>query len=57
MKDPAPKTRFPVKLHRRVAIVVCEDAALAEELLARKKSARSRRPAVRDCLARPSRAD
>jgi hypothetical protein len=39
MKEPAPKIRFPVKLHRRVALVLCEDAALAEELLARKKLA------------------
>jgi hypothetical protein len=39
MKDHPPKTRFPVKLHRRVALVLCEDAALAEELLARKKLA------------------
>jgi hypothetical protein len=37
MKDQTPKIRLPVKLHRRVALVVCEDAALAEELLARKK--------------------
>jgi hypothetical protein len=37
MNEPTPKIRLPVKLHRRVALVVCEDAALAEELLARKK--------------------
>lgn len=36
-KEPTGRTRFPVKLHRRVALVLCEDAALAEELLARKK--------------------
>jgi hypothetical protein len=35
----APKMRFAVKLHRRVALVLTEDAALAEELLARKKLA------------------
>jgi uncharacterized protein YaiI (UPF0178 family) len=39
MNDAAPKIRFVVKLHRRVALVLCEDAALAEELLARKKLA------------------
>jgi hypothetical protein len=39
MKEPVPKARFAVKLHRRVALVLCEDAALAEELLARKKLA------------------
>lgn len=37
--DNGSKIRFPVKLHRRVALVLCEDAALAEELLARKKLA------------------
>ncbi len=31
--------RIPVKLHRRVCLVVTEDAVLAEELLARKKLA------------------
>jgi hypothetical protein len=30
-------TRIPVKLHRRVCLVLTEDAVLAEELLARKK--------------------
>jgi hypothetical protein len=29
--------RIPVKLHRRVCLIVTEDAVLAEELLARKK--------------------
>ena len=33
------KARIPVKLHRRVCLVVTEDAVLAEELLARKKLA------------------
>lgn len=33
----APATRLPVKLHRRVCLVMTEDALLAEELLARKK--------------------
>ncbi len=34
-----PRLRFPVKLHRRVVMIVTEDAVLAEELLARKKLA------------------
>ena len=37
--DSTARTRLPVKLHRRVAVVLTEDAALAEELLARKKLA------------------
>jgi hypothetical protein len=32
-----PGTRLPAKLHRRVCLVLTEDAVLAEELLARKK--------------------
>ena len=31
--------RLPAKLHRRVCLVLTEDAVLAEELLARKKLA------------------
>ena len=31
--------RIPVKLHRRVCLVLTEDALLAEEILARKKLA------------------
>jgi len=38
-KEPTGRSRLPVKLHRRVALVLTEDAALAEELLARKKLA------------------
>lgn len=34
-----PTTRLPAKLHRRVCLVLTEDAVLAEELLARKKLA------------------
>lgn len=34
-----PSSRLPVKLHRRVSVVLVEDALLAEELLARKKLA------------------
>lgn len=32
-----PAARLPAKLHRRVCLVLTEDAVLAEELLARKK--------------------
>jgi hypothetical protein len=32
-----PPARLPAKLHRRVCLVLTEDAVLAEELLARKK--------------------
>ena len=35
----APGARLPAKLHRRVCLVLTEDAVLAEELLARKKLA------------------
>ena len=35
----APTARLPAKLHRRVSLVLTEDAVLAEELLARKKLA------------------
>ncbi|MCZ2344055.1 MAG: hypothetical protein LC104_20015 [Bacteroidales bacterium] len=34
-----PAIRLPAKLHRRVCLVLTEDAVLAEELLARKKLA------------------
>ena len=34
-----PQTRLAAKLHRRVCLVLTEDALLAEELLARKKLA------------------
>ena len=36
---PTGGSRIPVKLHRRVCLVLTEDAVLAEELLARKKLA------------------
>ena len=36
---PAAPARMAVKLHRRVCLVLTEDAVLAEELLARKKLA------------------
>jgi hypothetical protein len=35
----APAARIPVKLHRRVCLVLTEDAVLAEELLAGRKLA------------------
>jgi uncharacterized protein YaiI (UPF0178 family) len=55
----AGKTRIPVKLHRRVAIVLTEDAPLAEELLARKKLAQevAGRLSDRALLIRPGRID
>ena len=59
-KEPTtPKARFPVKLHRRVALVLCEDAALAEELLARKKLAQEvvGRLTPRVLLVRPGRVE
>jgi hypothetical protein len=39
MPSNAGRTRISVNLHRRVALVITEDAPLAEELLARKKLA------------------
>lgn len=58
MPPPPPAgTRTPVKLHRRVAIVLTEDAPLAEELLARKKLAQeiAGRLSDRALLIRPGR--
>ena len=54
-----PRLRLPVKLHRRVVLVVTEDAMLAEELLARKKLAQevAGRLSDRTLLIRPGRAD
>jgi len=37
--QPHSGTRLPVRLHRRVCLILTEDALLAEELLARKKLA------------------
>ncbi len=53
------QTRFPVKLHRRVVLVLTEDAMLAEELLARKKLAQeiAGRLSDRALLVRPGRVD
>ncbi len=54
-----PGTRLPVKLHRRVCLVLTEDAVLAEELLARKKLAQevAGRLTDRVLLIRPGRVD
>lgn len=51
--------RIPVKLHRRVCLVLTEDAVLAEELLARKKLAAEvvGRLTDRVLLVRPGRVD
>jgi hypothetical protein len=52
-------TRLPVKLHRRVCLVLTEDALLAEELLARKKLASEvlGRLSDRAILVRPGRVE
>ena len=47
---PAPGTRVPVKLHRRVCLIKTEDAVLAEELLARKKLAQDIAGRLSDCV-------
>ena len=49
--------RLPAKLHRRVCLVLTEDAMLAEELLARKKLAQevAGRLSDRVLLVRPGR--
>ena len=51
--------RIPVKLHRRVCLVLTEDAVLAEELLARKKLAQdvAGRLTDRVLLVRPGRVE
>lgn len=53
----SPAARLPVKLHRRVCVVLTEDAVLAEELLARKKLAQevAGRLADRALLVKPGR--
>ena len=54
-----PGTRLAAKLHRRVCLVLTEDAVLAEELLARKKLAQevAGRLSERALLVRPGRLD
>jgi len=51
--------RYAVKLHRRVVLVLTEDAMLAEELLARKKLAQeiAGRLSERALLVRPGRVE
>jgi hypothetical protein len=55
----SPAARLPVKLHRRVCLVLTEDAVLAEELLSRKKVAQevAGRLSERVLLVRPGRVD
>jgi hypothetical protein len=59
MADQAPAGRLPVKLHRRVCLVLTEDAVLAEELLARKKLAQDVAGRLTDkvLLVRPGRVE
>ena len=54
-----PTARLPAKLHRRVCLVLTEDAVLAEELLARKKLAAEVAGRLSDkvLLIRPGRLD
>ncbi len=56
---PNPGARIPVKLHRRVCLVLTEDAVLAEELLARRKMAQDvvGRLTERALLVRPGRVE
>jgi hypothetical protein len=55
----SPAARLPVKLHRRVCLVLTEDAVLAEELLSRKKLAQevAGRLSDRVLLVRPGRVE
>jgi hypothetical protein len=59
LSTPNPNTRLPVKLHRRVCLVLTDDAVLAEELLARKKLAQevAGRLTDRVLLIRPGRVE
>jgi hypothetical protein len=52
-------TRLAVRLHRRVCLILTEDAVLAEELLARKRLAQdiAGRLSDRALLVRPGRVD
>jgi hypothetical protein len=58
-KAKAEGTRIPVKLHRRVCLVLTEDAVLAEEILARKKLTQDLAGRLTDCalLVRPGRVE
>ncbi|VTS01359.1 hypothetical protein [Tuwongella immobilis] len=57
--DRQPNSRFAVKLHKRVCLVVTEDGILAEELLSRKKLAQdvAGRLSERVLLVRPGRVE
>lgn len=57
--NPNPAARLSAKLHRRVCLVLTEDAVLAQELLARKKLAAevAGRLSDRVLLIRPGRLD
>jgi hypothetical protein len=59
LKGKSEGTRISVKLHRRVCLVLTEDAVLAEEILARKKLAQDLAGRLTDCalLVRPGRVD
>jgi hypothetical protein len=59
LMTPNPNARLSAKLHRRVCLVLTEDAVLAEELLARKKLAAevAGRLSDRVLLVRPNRLD
>ena len=52
-------SRLPVKLHRKVCLVLTEDAVLAEELLARKKLSQEVAGRLTECvlLIRPGRVE
>lgn len=54
-----PTTRLAAKLHRRVSLILTEDAVLAEEVLARKKLAADvvGRLSERALLVRPGKVD
>jgi hypothetical protein len=58
-REPGPGSRLPVKLHRKVCLILTEDAVLAEELLARKKLAQevAGRLTERVLLIRPGRVE
>ena len=59
MNSTSNQARLPAKLHRRVCLVLTEDAVLAEELLARKKLAGEVAGRLTDTalLIRPGRVD
>jgi uncharacterized protein YaiI (UPF0178 family) len=59
MNNEVSTNRLPVRLHRRVCLVMTEDAVLAEELLARKKLAQdvAGRLSDRALLVRPGRVE